>query len=285
MFEDIHVGVISGVLTVLILFISEIIPKSLGAAHWKRLAPTVAALLIPVTMLMTVTLLVPIARLITRWLGGTHGGLPSREEISAIAEQGAREGLFPVGESRILKNLFRLSEVKASDIMTPRTVMLALEEDTPIKDLIDQQPFQFSRIPVYSKSVDHVTGYVLKSDILLKAARDEHDVKLSELTRDVVAVQEDVVLSDLFEQLMEAQAHLALVVDAYGGTAGLVTLEDLVETLMGVEIVDEADAVTDMRELARKEWEKRARRSGLHVVPADIDAQPGESHPADSPAP
>jgi CBS domain containing-hemolysin-like protein len=277
-FKDVHVGVISGVLTVLILFISEIIPKSLGAAKWKRLAPVVAALLIPVTFLMTITLLVPIARLITRWLGGTHGHMPTGDEISAIAEQGAHQGLFPAGESRILKNLFRLKEVKVSDIMTPRTVLLALDEVMPVGEVLDREAFPFSRIPLYRESVDDIVGYVLKSDILLKAARDELDVQLAELRRDLVAIDQDLVLSDLFERLLESQAHIALVVDPYGGTAGIVTMEDLVETLMGIEIVDEADAVTDMRELARKQWEKRARRTGIQVLPAGAaDPQPPDA--------
>jgi CBS domain containing-hemolysin-like protein len=266
-FKDVHVGVISGVLTVLILFVSEIIPKSLGAAQWKKLAPIVAALLVPITFLMTITLLVPISRLITRWLGGSHGHQPTGEEISAIAEQGAHQGLFEVGESRILKNLFRLKEVKASDIMTPRTVLQALDEDMRIGEFLDHETFPFSRIPLYRESVDDIVGYVLKSDLLLKAARDELDVQLSEMRRELSVVEQDLVLSELFERFLEKQAHVALVVDPHGGTAGIVTMEDLVETLMGIEIVDEADAVTDMRELARKQWEKRAERTGIHVLP------------------
>ncbi len=285
-FENVHVGVISGVLTVLILVVSEIIPKSLGATHWKRLAPTVAMLLVPVTFLMTITLLVPVSRLITRWLGGGgHGGIPSREEISAIAEKAAREGVFPTGEGRVLKNLFRLADLRASDIMTPRTVIFGLQEDAKLGQLVAETgELRFSRIPIYQESIDKVTGYVLKVDILLHVARDEHDKTLRDIRRELVAVPREMKLLDLFERLLEVQAHAALVVDEYGGTAGLVTMEDLVETLIGIEIVDEADAHTDMRELARKQWEKRAARTGINVLDAPAPAKDEDSEaPPDRP--
>lgn len=284
-----YVGVTSGVLTVLILIASEIIPKSLGASHWKRLSPTVALLLTPVTFVMTITGFVPVARLITRWMGGSgHGHLPSREEISAIAEQGAREGLFPTGEGRILENLFRLAHLQASDIMTPRTVLFALPEATRIGDLIERDPIPFSRIPLTQGSLDELSGYVLKDDMLLRAAKDELDLTLGEIRRPLIAVSQGLKLSDLFERLLKEQAHLAVVVDDYGGTAGVVTMEDLVETLIGIEIVDEADAVTDMRELARRQWEKRAARNGILMLdrpqPAEPPAKPGEPPTGEQPA-
>jgi len=285
-----YVGATSAVLTILILILSEIVPKSLGASHWKRLSPAVAMLLSPLTLLMTVTGFVPVARLITRWLGGTgHGHLPSREEISAIAEQGAREGLFPTGEGRVLGNLFRLADLQAADVMTPRTVLFALPEETLVREVVDRDPFPFSRIPVYQESLDGISGYVLKGDVLLRAARDELDLPLRELRRPLVAVNQGLKLSELFERLLKEQAHVAVVVDDYGGTAGLVTMEDLVETLIGIEIVDEADAVPDMRELARRQWERRAARTGILVLdrppapegePAPADEAPAASDPA-----
>jgi len=285
-FSDAYVGVTSGVLTVLILVLSEIIPKSLGAAYWKRLAPVVAWLLIPTTWLMTVTLFVPAARWITRMIGGTgHPTVPSREEISAIAERGAHEGVFPAGESRVLKNLFRLSSLRAADIMTPRTVLFGLSEDEKVGDLVQRlEKVRFSRIPVHRGSLDQISGYVLKSEILLRAARDELDVPIGELRRELKAVPEALRLSTLFDHLLEEQAHVALVVDEYGGTAGLVTMEDLVETLLGMEIVDEADAVTDMQELARRQWEKRASRMGLIALSDSevegVDGPPAAAEPA-----
>ena len=266
-FESVPLAVTSGVLTVLILLVSEIIPKSLGAMYWKKLAPGVAALLGPLTLLMTWTLFVPAARAVTAMLGGGgHGTNPSREEISAIAEQGAARGVFPRGESRVLSNLFRLSELRATDVMTPRTVLFSLGEDTKLGELVDRASgFRFSRIPVHQGSVDEISGYVLRHDILLGLARGDHEKTLGELRRDLLAVGESTPLSVLLESLLEQQAHLALVVGEYGGTTGLVTLEDVVETLIGMEIVDEADGVADMRELARKQWERRAHATGLVV--------------------
>ncbi|MCR9164669.1 MAG: CNNM domain-containing protein [Nannocystaceae bacterium] len=264
-FVSVPMGAISGVLTVLILFVSEIVPKSLGATNWKKLAPAVAAALIPVTFVMTYTGFVPVSNWVTRKLGGgKHGTEPSREEISAIAERGAQRGLFAASEGRVLNNLFRLGEVRATDVMTPRTVVFALPEAETVGALIERdEPFRFSRIPIHQGTLDQVTGYVLRSDILLAAARDELDTPLSKLRRDLKTVGDELPLSDLLEQLLEQQTHMALVIDAHGTSTGLVTLEDVVETLFGTEIIDEADNVADLRELARKKWQERAKRLGM----------------------
>ena len=265
-FGDAYLGVVSGVLTVLILIVSEIIPKSLGSAHWKKLAPLVAAVLGPLTFVMTVIPFVPVARWITSRIGGSgHPSVPSREEISAIAVQGARQGVFPANESRVLQNLFRISQLTAMDVMTPRTVVFGVAETLSVGELIARTDWlRFSRIPVHEGNLDKTTGYVLKSDVLLRGAKGELDLPLKELRRPIPAVPRTAPLSTLFDQLLEKESnHVALVVDEYGGTAGLVTLEDLVETLLGLEIVDEVDAVTDMQELAREQWRKRALRMGL----------------------
>lgn len=264
-FENIPMGIISGVLTVLILFVSEIIPKSLGATYWKRLAPAVAATLVPVTFVMTVTGFVPVSAWITRKLGGgKHGTEPSREEISAIAERGARRGIFAGSEGRVLGNLFQLAELRATDVMTPRTVIFAVPVTETVGALIQRnEEIRFSRIPVHQGTLDQVTGYVLRSDILLRGAKGEHDSPLSELRRELKTVADEQPLSELLEQLLEQQTHIALVIDDHGTTTGLVTLEDVVETLFGVEIIDEADSVADLRELARKKWHERAQRLGM----------------------
>ena len=265
-FGDVYLGLTSGVLTVLILFVSEIVPKSLGASYWKQLAPWVTRVLGPLTFLMTVTGFVPVSRWITSLLGGGHGSVPSREEISAIAEEGARQGLFLTGESRVLGNLFRLASLQATDVMTPRTVLFALPEASTVADFMERvDEIPFSRIPVHTGSLDAITGYVLKHEVLLRAARDEHALPLREFRRDLVAIPASLKLSDLFERLLEEQAQLVLLVDEYGGTTGIVTMEDLVETLLGLEIVDEADEVVDLRELARRQWQKRASRMGVSI--------------------
>jgi CBS domain containing-hemolysin-like protein len=205
-FGDDRVGIASAVLTVLILIVSEIIPKSLGSAHWKKLAPSVTWILVPLTVLMTWTLFVPVARGVTRMLGGTgHPSIPSREEISAIAEQGAREGVFPSGESRVLQNLFRIADLKAADVMTPRTVVFGLGQETKVCDLVDRTDWmRFSRLPVHEGSLDHITGYVLRSDVLVRAAKGESETTLAELVRPLKAVPQGLPLSTLFDKLLEA---------------------------------------------------------------------------------
>ena len=278
--DDTALGIFSGVLTILILVFSEIIPKSLGAAHWKRLAGPVTLMMIPLKQSMLP--FVWLARGLTRFIGGSgHPSMLSREEFSAIAEQGAKRGMFPEGEGRVLGNLFRLRELKAADVMTPRTVMFGLNRETTVSEILPKvESIRFSRLPIHEGNLDKITGYVLKGDVLLRAARGEGETKLSELKRELKAVPATIELSDLLDKLLADQTHIMLVVDEYGGTAGLVTLEDLVETLVGMEIVDEADAVTDMQELARKQWKSRAYRMGLIADPESDEATLGESKPA-----
>lgn len=279
--DDTALGIFSGVLTILILVFSEIIPKSLGAAHWKRLAGPVTLMMIPLKQSMLP--FVWLARGLTRFIGGSgHPSMLSREEFSAIAEQGAKRGMFPEGEGRVLGNLFRLRELKAADVMTPRTVMFGLNRETTVSEILPKvESIRFSRLPIHEGNLDKITGYVLKGDVLLRAARGEGETKLSELKRELKAVPATIELSDLLDKLLADQTHIMLVVDEYGGTAGLVTLEDLVETLVGMEIVDEADAVTDMQELARKQWKSRAYRMGLIGDPDSDEATLSESKPTE----
>ncbi len=259
-------GVFSAVLTFLILVLSEIVPKTLGALYWRALVPWVVRLLVPVMLLMWP--LVLLSRGIT-WLiaRGKEAPIVERAEIAALAELGAREGVLRAGESRIVRNLFRLGRLRAEDIMTPRTVLVALPEDETVENALQREEMlRFSRLPVYSGSLDNVTGFVLKSDILLHAARAAgraEGVQLSDLMRPLLTVPESLPLPELFDRLMADGAHIARVVDEFGGTAGLVTMEDVFETLIGLEIVDEMDTVEDMREHARQEWLRRARRLGL----------------------
>ncbi|MCL7985114.1 MAG: hemolysin family protein [marine benthic group bacterium] len=259
-------GVFSAILTFLILVLSEIVPKTLGALYWRALVPWVVRLLVPVMLMMWP--LVMLSRGIT-WLiaRGEEAPIVERAEIAALAELGAREGVLRAGESRIVRNLFRFGQIRAEDIMTPRTVLVALPEDETTESALHREELlRFSRLPVYSGSLDNVTGFVLKSDVLLQAARSAgrgQEVKLSELRRPLLTVPESLPLPELFDRLMADGAHLARVVDEFGGTAGLVTMEDVFETLIGLEIVDEVDTVEDMREHARQEWLRRARRLGL----------------------
>ncbi|MDJ0837923.1 MAG: CNNM domain-containing protein [Acidobacteriota bacterium] len=266
-FGQAYVGVISAVLTLLILLVSEIIPKTLGALYWRLLTPTVVRLLGPVTLSMWP--LVKMAEGLTHLLKSKNAvTVVEREEILALARKGSEEGVFSENESRILKNLFRLRQVRAEDIMTPRIVVFSLEEDLTVEAVLEAHPeIRFSRIPIYKDNPDNVVGFVLRSDLLLCAAEERDQILLSDpsLKRPITMVLGNIRLTELFDQLISRQNHLAIVLDEYGGVEGLVTMEDLIETLIGLEIVDESDPVRDMRELARQKWVKRAERMGMDV--------------------
>ena len=190
----------------------------------------------------------------------------TRDEVVAMAALSAQGGHIDAGESRILANLFKFQELVAEDVMTPRTVIRAFPQTMTVQKVLDQHPnLSVSRIPVYGKSIDEITGFVLKSDIYLTQAKDEFDTTLETLHRGIKTVPADTSLSELFDVLLNEQAHIAIVADQYGGTDGLVTLEDVIETLLGMEIVDEADKTEDMQHLARKQWQKRAAAIGLDL--------------------
>jgi CBS domain containing-hemolysin-like protein len=164
---------------------------------------------------------------------------------------------------RILRNLFLFGSLRTRDIMTPRTVMFSLEENTMVRDAIAERgSMVFSRIPIWKETPDQVTGYILKDQLLLRAARDELDVPVHAFAREALMVPDTVPLPALFENLLDNREHIAVVVDEYGGVDGVVTMEDVLETLIGLEIVDEMDGVEDMRAMARAKWEARAKHIG-----------------------
>jgi CBS domain containing-hemolysin-like protein len=265
------VGWASAGMTLLILVLSEIIPKTIGAAYWRPLAPQTARFVQLLIWLLYP--LVLLAESLTRWIsGGQKQYVITREEVAAMATLSAQEGELDTQESRIFSNLLRLRSLTVRDIMTPRTVILAFPREWTVGQALNQQDeLPVSRLPIYEGSIDHVTGFVLKSDLLLAKARGEPDTVLSALQRDIRAVSYTASLSYLLDVLASQGAHIALVVDDYGGTEGLVTLEDLVETLLGLEIVDEADTAIDMQHLARERWAKRAERLGLNVPKRNLD--------------
>ena len=255
------IGVFSAVLTLAILVLSEIIPKTVGAVYWRGLAPLVSQLLKPLIYLLYPLVVMSqwFAKLLTR---GQKKSDVSREELAALADIGAEEGVFGAREAGLFKSLLRFESLVASDVMTPRTVVVAFPEDGTAQDVMDANR-PFSRYPVFSGSRDDITGYVLLSDALTKVADDAHDTPLSGLRRGLLHVPEDESVLEVFEHLVEGGEHIALVVDEYGGTAGVVTMEDIIETLLGLEITDETDETEDMQALARSQWLARASRLGL----------------------
>lgn len=283
-----YVGITSAILTLLILFVSEIIPKTLGATYWKRLAPVAARILR--WMIILLYPFVVLSMLITRLLSDSREGPTfSREEFSAMAERGAEEGIFEKEESNILKNLVRFSSLRVKDIMTPRVVVVMFDETTTVGQVFEQHDeLRFSRLPVYGEKEDDVTGYVLHNDMLIKLSQGHPNTTLDEIKRDILILPETISLQNLFEKLLENQEHIAVAVDEYGGFSGIVTMEDVVETLLGMEIVDEVDAIEDMQKLARKNWRRRASSLGIvdeEDAGEDEEDQEGESRSGDgSPA-
>jgi CBS domain containing-hemolysin-like protein len=265
-------------MTLAILILSEIIPKTIGANHWERLSPfTVYSLRIVIFALLP---LVRLSQLITRMLKRDQSkSVFTRTEFAALAEIGAEQGVFARDESEIINNLLRFHEVLARDIMTPRTVVKAVSEEMTLGDFHAANPnLRFSRIPVFERdSKDQITGYVLKDEVLSRLIEpDGGDSLVREIKREILAVSEVFPIPDLFTRFIQERQHIALVVDEFGGTSGIVTMEDVIETLLGFEIVDELDGTTDMQVLARKNWERRARALGLIEAPPADAGRPGD---------
>ena len=261
-FGSAWVGVFSAVATLLILFLSEIVPKTLGAVYWRSLAgPTARFVRVLIVMLYP---LIKVSELLTRLVSrGKQVHVFSRDEFVAMADVGEEAGQLDERESRIIRNLFHMTSLKARDAMTPRTVVKAVPGDRTVGDTLeDSGDTPFSRLPVYGTGLDDVHGFVLKDDLLLAHARGEDARPVSDLQRELPAIPGSQALSTVLERLLERRHQITLVVGEYGETLGLLTLEDLIETLLGDEIVDEQDTVEDMRELARERWERRAARRG-----------------------
>ncbi|MGB5681169.1 MAG: hemolysin family protein [Polyangiales bacterium] len=252
-------AIASGVLTLAILIISEILPKTLGALYWRRMTSFMATAL-PI-MILVLSPFVRLSEAITRTLKRRRVAQTfSREEFAALARVGEEQGIFDESEMRILRNLFHFGSLRTRDIMTPRTVVFSLEENTTVRDAVAARGSMiFSRIPIWKGTPDQVTGYVLKDQLLLRAARDQLDAPLSSFAREALMVPDTIALPSLFEKLLDNREHIAVVVDEYGGVDGVVTMEDVLETLIGLEIVDEMDSVQDMRAMARSKWEHRAK--------------------------
>ena len=260
-------SIIAVVMTLAILILSEIIPKTIGANLWKQLAPfTVKSLQF---LMFILAPFIWVSQLITKNLKSDKDkSVFSKADLSAMTTASEESGVLAKSESTIINNLLKFEEVKVKDIMTPRTVMKGAEESESLMDFYkknytNEQPLRFSRIPIYKETLDNVTGIVLKDDILQHLVEDEDNRQLKELRREVISVKDDEPLPKLFETLTQKKNHLAIVVDGYGTLVGIVTLEDVLETLLGFEITDESDGEADLQALARRKWEKRAKERGL----------------------
>jgi len=256
-FGEASFGIVSAVLTLLILVITEIIPKTIGARYWRHLAKA-SYFIIHVMVIITYPLVI-LSALITRLLTRKHKGqVTSREEIAALASIGADEGLFLENEFKIIQNMLKLKNVKVTEMMTPRVVVSIAEEKMTLSQFLENKDFsKFSRIPVYDDNEDNITGYVVRQNVLEKLAEDMHNLSLHEVKRDITIAPNTSVLFALWEKLLTSNEHIALIVDEYGGFDGIVTMEDIIETILGLEIVDETDTVVDMQQYAKERWKKR----------------------------
>ena len=256
--------VASIILTILILVFSEIIPKTLGAIYWKRMAPSAAyllELLIRITWPIVVVLNY-FSRIISD--GKENRKEMTREEMIAVAEIGETQGALEKQETRVIKNLLTLDKILAEDVMTPSTLMMTFHKSDTIKEVIKKNsPIPFSRIPIIDNNLDDIIGVVFRSKILEMNSDGKSDVRMEELAAELSTVSPEDSVATLLEEFLKKREHVFLVVDEYGTTQGIITLEDAVETLLGAEIVDESDSVEDMRLLARELWEKRRKRKRL----------------------
>ena len=251
-------GLASVVLTLLILIFSEIIPKTIGSNSWRSLALPSAGI---IKFLIYITYpFVILSELITKLFSTKEKDntvTVSREEVSAMVDMGTDEGVFKESESRIIKSCLKLSNVKAKEIMTPKIVLEMADESMSLKEFYDANDWRFSRIPIFKEDKDNVTGYVLKDIILEELSEDQFDIKLSEIKRPILSFPEDESVFTIWEKMLSVREHISIVVDEYGGLRGVVTMEDVIETMIGVEIVDEQDTTTDMQELAREVYQQR----------------------------
>ena len=258
-------GLFSAIMTILILFLSEIVPKTIGTIYWPKLVGPISVFIN--TLIVVLYPIVWVSERLTGFI--SHGKdihIFSRDEFIAMSQIGVETGHIHDKESRFIQNIFRFESLKVSDIMTPRVVISALMEDIKIIDAMKQvTKIPFSRLPLYRRHTDDITGFVLKEDILINTALKQGDEKLKTLKREILAVPESVSLTALLENFLKNRQHIAVVINEHGKTDGIVTLEDLIETLIGMEIMDETDDVADMRALARKQWIKRTRDMGLEA--------------------
>jgi CBS domain containing-hemolysin-like protein len=255
---------VPAIMTLGILILSEIIPKTIGANHWQKLVPfMVKSLQIIIFALYP---LVWLGQFITRALKKDKSqSVFSRSEFLAMAEIGVEEGHVEPQESEVIENLLLLHTVLAKEIMTPRPVVKVASEEMTIRDFFEgNKDLPFSRIPLYERDArEDITGYFLKDKLHTSLLHDKGNEPLKSIMREIIIIHESFPVPDLFKLFLEKREHIALVVDEFGGMAGIITMEDVIETLLGTEIIDEADHTVDMQALAKEKWKQRVRKHGL----------------------
>lgn len=259
LFGEEYFGVISAILTLLILVLSEIIPKTIGASYWRSLAMP-STRIIRVLIFITYPLVL-LSELITKIFTPKNNQVSmSREEVSAMVDVGTTEGVFRESESKIIKSCIHLAGVKAKEVMTPSIVVESANMNLTTKEFYEQQKWNFSRILVYDESKEYIKGYVLKDMVLKSLSDDDFQTKLSDMMRPILSFGEEESLYQIWEKLLEKREHISIIVDEYGCLRGVVSMEDVIETMTGVEIVDEDDFAVDMQALAKEKSRKMLQR-------------------------
>jgi len=262
LFGESYLGLASAILTILILIISEIIPKTIGANYWRSLSKTTYFLI--KTMLFFTYPLVVISTIITNILSNNKKEKAvSREEILALTSIGTKEGVFSKKENKIIHNILKLKNIKASEVMTPRVVITSANEKLSLKEFKKEKKYlKFSRIPLFLEEDEKITGYIFLQDILEELIKKQNvDSKLKDFKRDILIVPNSISLLRLWEELLEKKEHISIIVNEYGGLEGIVTMEDIIETLIGLEIADENDLIIDMRQYAKELMKKKSKKN------------------------
>ena len=249
------VGVFSAIFTLLILVFAEIFPKTIGSTYWRRLAIPASGIIN--VMIFIVFTIVWVMEKLTKFISDNSDQVSvSREDISAMVSVATEEEVIEKDEKKMIQNLLKLDEITAHEIMTPSVVVEMASGNMTAKELYDKD-LVHSRIPVCDEeNDDYIIGYVLRQTILEKMAEDKFDAKLKEIARPILSFQENESVGTIWEKLLEKKEHISIIIDEYGTFRGIVTLEDVIETMLGKEIVDETDEVVDMQELAKEQWEE-----------------------------
>ena len=255
------VAILSGLLTLCILIFSEIIPKTLGTVYWRSLAGP-AVYMITGLIYMTYPFVFLSNYFSKIFASANHQQKVSRQEVIAMAEMGEDEGSIREKESDIIENLFNLNDVVAEDVMTPRSVVFALHKDSTVGDVVGEHtPIAFSRIPIFDKDMDDILGFIHRYDLVNKQAEDQFHIKMKDILEPIHTVKQEDSIASILDEFVRRRQQIFMVIDEFGTTTGLITLEDAIETLLGVEIVDEHDSVVDMRKLATEKFRsKRGKR-------------------------
>ena len=278
-------GLVSAITTILILIFSEIIPKTIGTSYWKHLMgfATVCIKAIIFVLFPVVICIELLQKLITPKAADNS---ISREEVGAMAAVAEESGELDEDESEVIQNLISIDDITAEEVMTPRVVAAIAPESMSIKSFYkDRRFYHHSRIPVYSDNKEYITGYILRMDALQLMAEDKYDMCLGDIRRDVASYPEEASMGDIWTDMVQKKEQIAIIINEYGSFQGILTLEDVIETILGDEIVDERDVVADMQELAKEKWKKQTAkkktakrnvRTAAHPAPASGKSQPSK---------